>query len=93
MKLSNIIRGYRIEKGITQAELARRAGLSAVYISLIERGENVTGRKPPVPTVDALQRIADAIEMPLSDLLAQLDDNATIRIPSSADPAPIPTGS
>jgi len=39
MKLGNLIRHYRREKGISQAELARRMAVSPSYMNLIEKGQ------------------------------------------------------
>lgn len=39
MKLGKLIRHYRQEKGISQAELARRMAVSPSYMNLIEKGQ------------------------------------------------------
>jgi transcriptional regulator with XRE-family HTH domain len=52
----------REQLGISQEELAHRAGLHRTYISDIERG----ARNPSLKT---LSRLADALEMSTSDLI------------------------
>jgi len=49
------IRRLRLRRGLTQAELARRAGLSWIYIAKLEGGDRVS------PSLPALERIARAL--------------------------------
>lgn len=56
------VREARQRAGLTQVELAQRAGLAQPAISLIELGQ-------ANPTVQTLQQIADALGCPLADLL------------------------
>ena len=49
------IRHLRLRRGLTQAELARRAGLSWIYIAKLEGGDRVS------PSLPALERIARAL--------------------------------
>lgn len=57
--LGNKIRNVRTERGLSQRELAARAGLSANAISLIERDENS-------PSVATLQSLAAALNIKIS---------------------------
>jgi len=52
--IADLIVDARVRTGLTQAELARRAGTSQARISELERGE-------ANPTVDTLARIAGAL--------------------------------
>lgn len=58
MKLRRVvaknIRRLRQKDGLSQEELADRAGLNRNYIGMIEREENS-------PTVDALEQISNAL--------------------------------
>ena len=45
----------RLRRGLTQAELARRAGLSWIYIAKLEGGDRLS------PSLPALERIAKAL--------------------------------
>lgn len=56
------VRYYRIEMGVSQEELARRAGLDRTYVSGIERGVRN-------PTVLTLQKLADVLKVSPADLL------------------------
>lgn len=51
---------------ITQSELAERSGVAASHISFIARAK-------ANPTVSTLERIADALGMPVVQLLASKD--------------------
>lgn len=61
------IRSRRLELGLTLAEVAERAGLSLPYIANLERGRGN-------PTVDALRKLAAALEVPASALLGDDGD-------------------
>lgn len=56
------IRRLRTERGLSQEELAAQAGLNRNYVGMIERGENS-------PTVDTLDRIAEALGVDVGDFL------------------------
>lgn len=62
MTRNNDIQRIRKEKGLTQAELAKKAGLSEIAIRKYENGD----RKPKIET---LRCIATALGVPLYELL------------------------
>src|SRR5260370_9844720 len=49
------LRRYRRVAGISQRELARRAGYSTDYVSMLERGVRVPGPGTLAPLVEALE--------------------------------------
>ncbi len=53
--VSTQIRQLRTRRGLTQADLARRARLSWIYIAKLEGGDRVS------PSLPALERIARAL--------------------------------
>lgn len=65
--IGSLIRKKRIEKGLTQAQLADIVGTDEYYISKIETGKRKPGRK-------YLPSIANALEIS-SDYLFGLDSN------------------
>ncbi len=72
------IRAARRQRGLTQAALAERAGLSPETVSAIERGKHV-------PRADTVIALARALSCPPEDLLAaQLP-----MLPDSPDPQPV----
>jgi DNA-binding Xre family transcriptional regulator len=58
----NPVRVWRDFRGMTSKDLAKAIGISAAYLSEIE-----TGKKPG--SLDAMKRIADALEVPLDNLV------------------------
>lgn len=68
---SNLAR-LRADRGLTQAELARRAHLSRVALGKIERGE-VT------PRADTLAELARALRVTLRDLVSRVEPVSGVR--------------
>ena len=62
----NPTRVVREWRGMTAAELARRAGLHRVQVHDIESGKRVG-------SVKTLRRIAEALDVPMDDLVASAD--------------------
>lgn len=62
--LGRNIAARRIALGLTQAELAERLTADTVTISRFERGSHL-------PSLQRLEKIADALGMPLAELLSQ----------------------
>jgi transcriptional regulator with XRE-family HTH domain len=60
MKLGSVVarrlRRFRHERGLTQEELAARAGLNRNYVGMIEREQNS-------PTVDTLEKLATVLNV------------------------------
>jgi transcriptional regulator with XRE-family HTH domain len=57
------LRRLRQRRGLSQEELADRAGLNRNYVGMIEREENA-------PTVDALEQIAKALDINAVELFS-----------------------
>ena len=57
------LRRLRQKRGLSQEELADRAGLNRNYVGMIEREENA-------PTVDALEQIAKALNINAMELFS-----------------------
>lgn len=70
MKLDSIgknIRKYRIAKKLRQEDLAEKAGLSANYIGMLERGEKIPSLETFITILNVLQISADMV---LADVVA-----------------------
>lgn len=62
------IRNYRINRRMSQEELAERCGLHPTYIGQLERGEKNA-------TIESIAKVAGGLEVPLSRLFENIDDN------------------
>ena len=60
-KFGNRLKDLRLEKGITQEQLAEKLGLSANYIGMIERAERST-------SLLKVFKLAKALEVKMSEL-------------------------
>ena len=65
-----VLRAERRKRGLTQTDLALRAGLSLNFVSLVERGESS-------PTVATVYALADALELPVEALFALVTQRIT----------------
>ena len=86
MTLGEYVKNYRKEHGLSMQAFGDRCGLSRAYISILEKGINPTTGKSFAPTVDTLNRIAEAIGITIEVLLPLLDDNQMISINTPAPP-------
>lgn len=64
MNIGTTIRGYRLQKGMSQGDVEKRTGLLRCYLSRVENGHTV-------PSLDTLQKIAGALNVPLSQFFAE----------------------
>ncbi len=63
---AEVLREIRQENGLSQEELADRAGLHRTYISQVERGLKS-------PSLRSLEQIAQALGLPPSALLKRME--------------------
>ena len=62
MRFARHLRAQRLEKGISQEQLADLAGLHRTYVGSVERAErNIS--------VDSMERLAGALRLDISSLL------------------------
>src|ERR1700756_140320 len=64
MKIGTTIRGYRLQKGLSQGDIEKRTGLLRCYLSRVENGHTV-------PSLDTLAKIAQALDIPLAQFFAE----------------------
>ncbi len=62
MNVGATIKNVRQQRGLSQGDLEKRTGLMRCYISRVENGHTV-------PSIETLSRIAQALELQLTDLL------------------------
>jgi transcriptional regulator with XRE-family HTH domain len=64
MQIGTTIRGYRLQKGLSQGDIEKRTGLLRCYLSRVENGHTV-------PSLDTLSKIASALDLPLAQFFAE----------------------
>lgn len=74
MQVGETLKAVRGEQGLSQGELARRAGLSPQYISDVEKGR-------ARPSLKALEKIAAALGVPVARLLGSTSADAVVHVP------------
>lgn len=73
------IKRRREQRGLSAAELARRAGIGKASLSNIEAGRGN-------PTIETLAALAAALHVPITDLLGDPIETGTTHRPSTAQP-------
>lgn len=61
MNLGKSIQTCRMQRGFSQAELARRAGISVSYLSMLENSKRD-------PTISTVEKVATALGVPIEIL-------------------------
>jgi transcriptional regulator with XRE-family HTH domain len=71
MSIGTTIRGYRLQRGMSQGDIEKRTGLLRCYLSRVENGHTV-------PSLDTLAKIALAMEIPLSQFF--MEEGAPVEV-------------
>lgn len=74
MDIGAFIKEYRNKNGLTLREFAKRSGTSHSYIAMLENSKNSKTGEPIVPSIIMLNKIAQAMAMPLNELIDVCDD-------------------
>jgi len=64
INIGTTIREFRLQRGMSQGDIEKRTGLLRCYLSRVENGHTV-------PSLETLQKIAGALELPLSHFFAE----------------------
>lgn len=64
--LSLVMKDIRRQRGLSQRELARRTGMHRTYLRDLERGTRN-------PSLSIVYLLAEALEVPISDLMARAE--------------------
>ena len=83
MKLSVIIRNYRMNNDLSQREFAKRCGLSNSYVSFIEKELNPKTGRPLVPTLEQYGNLARGMGMSIQSLFELLDEDSPVNLSTS----------
>src|SRR6202000_1909680 len=63
INIGTTIRGYRLQKGMSQGDIEKRTGLLRCYLSRVENGHTV-------PSLETLQKIAYALDLQLAQFFS-----------------------
>ena len=68
----------RERAGLTVGELAKRAGVSRIWLQVLRKGgRRIEGEwRPPNPKNDALARVARALDVPVEEMFARVGRDA-----------------
>ena len=64
VEIGTTIRTIRLQKGMSQGDVEKRTGLLRCYLSRVENGHTV-------PSLETLQKLAGALELPLAHFFAE----------------------
>ena len=64
MNIGTTIRGYRLQRGMSQGDIEKKTGLLRCYLSRVENGHTI-------PSLETLQKIAKALDLQLSEFFAE----------------------
>ena len=62
-RLAGMIRKHREAKGMTQKQVAKKAGVTKQYVTMLEAGKRRS------PSLSVLQRLAKALGVPVTEIL------------------------
>ncbi|MDR1246094.1 MAG: helix-turn-helix domain-containing protein [Clostridiales Family XIII bacterium] len=74
MTLGETVKEYRDKHDLSQRQFAAKCNLSNGYISMLEKNINPKTGQPMVPSILAIKKIADAMNISLNSLLYSADD-------------------
>ena len=73
MKLGTIINQYRKNNKLSMDAMALRSGLSKAYIAILENERNPISGKPSKPSLETIQKLAQAMGITTDDLISMMD--------------------
>ena len=80
MHLGEIIKKYRTEHGMSQADFAKISGISKGYISMLENNKNPATGEPLAPTYTIFEKVATVLACSTDYLLRSMDEKQMITI-------------
>ena len=82
MFLGEIIKEYRGRNDMSMEDFAAKAGLSKGYISMLEKNKHPQNERNIIPSLLTFQKVANAINVKLDDLIRMVDSNQKISLTS-----------
>lgn len=88
MTLSQIVKDFRTEHGLSQRQFSAMCNMSAGYVSMLEEGVNPRTKEPLVPSLVTMKKIAVAMGISLDELMGMMDGNELVSLNEKDEPAP-----
>jgi transcriptional regulator with XRE-family HTH domain len=67
LAFNRVVRRHRLARNLSQEVLSERAAVDRTYVGLLERGRRSPG-------IDVAKRLADALDLPLTELVAEAEE-------------------
>lgn len=78
MTLGELIKQYRTKHNMNMRTFSQLSGLSRAYISMLERNLNPTTGKPIAPSIDAIKKAADAMDLEFNSVFNMIDGDIIV---------------
>ena len=78
MKIGEIIRNFRLQKGMSQGDIEKRTGLLRCYLSRVENGHTI-------PSLETLAKIANAMDVAMSHFFADSSTSSKDHLPQLSE--------
>jgi transcriptional regulator with XRE-family HTH domain len=78
MLIGNRLKEIRESKDLSQGDIEKRTGLLRCYISRVENGHTV-------PSIETLEKMARALEIPMYQLFYDGEDAKALKIPNNGN--------
>jgi transcriptional regulator with XRE-family HTH domain len=78
MNIGETIRNFRLQRNMSQGDIEKRTGLLRCYLSRVENGHTI-------PSLDTLAKIAGAMDLALSQFLAEGNSTGHKGLPQLSD--------
>lgn len=91
MHIGELIKQFRTEHGMSQAEFSKKSGISKGYISMLENNRNPDSGKPLAPTYTIFSKVAATIGCTTDALMRILDDKQLITVNSNQETEKFPS--
>ncbi len=80
MRIGLYVKQYRERHKLSMQEFADKAALSKGYISMLEKGKHPQNNREIIPSIETVNKIANAMNLSIDELLAKIDGNQKIDI-------------
>lgn len=87
MTLSQIVKRFRTEHGLSQRQFSAMCNMSTGYVSMLEEGVNPRTKEPLVPSLVTLRKVAIAMGMNLDELMSMVDGDSLVSLNDKDAPA------